>query len=171
MSKFLAGLILGLIVIPVGVYFYFVSGSAPVATAAQAMPFEKMLARKALHVRVEKEMPKDVPMQPDETTLAAGAQVYVPNCAVCHGLSGQPMTGIANGMYPAPPTLLEGRGVTDDPPNESYWKVANGIRLTGMPAFEKSLTTTQMWQVSLLIANADKLPAGVKQGLAASRMP
>jgi len=52
MSKFVAGLILGLIIIPAGVYFYFVSGSAPVATAAQAMPFEKMLARKALHVRV-----------------------------------------------------------------------------------------------------------------------
>ena len=81
MSKFLAGLILGLIVVPLGVYLYFSTGSAPVATAAQAMPFEKMLARKALHVRVEKEMPKDVPLQPDEANLAAGAQLYVQNCA------------------------------------------------------------------------------------------
>jgi len=36
MSKFLAGLILGLIVIPLGVYLYFSTGSAPVATAAPA---------------------------------------------------------------------------------------------------------------------------------------
>jgi thiosulfate dehydrogenase len=171
MSKFLAGLILGLIVIPLGVYLYFSTGSAPVATAAQAMPFEKMLARKALHVRVEKEMPKDVPLHPDEANLAAGAQLYVQNCAVCHGLPGQPTTAIANGMYPSPPTLLEGKGVTDDPPGESYWKIANGIRMTGMPAFDKSMDTTQMWQVSLLIANADKLPDSVKSGLKASRIP
>jgi mono/diheme cytochrome c family protein len=47
-------------------------------------------------------------------------------------------------------------GVTDDPPGETYWKVANGIRLTGMPAFKDALTETEMWQVSLLLANADK---------------
>jgi thiosulfate dehydrogenase len=47
-------------------------------------------------------------------------------------------------------------GVTDDPPGETYWKVANGIRLTGMPAFKDMLTDNQMWQVSLLLANADK---------------
>ena len=169
MGKFVAGLILGLIAIPLGVYFYFVSGSAPVATSAQAMPFEKMLARKALHARVEKEMPKDVPIQPDEANLASGAQVYVANCAVCHGLPGQPTTAIANGMFPSPPTLMEGKGVTDDPAGESYWKVVNGIRLTGMPGFQQSLTTTQMWQVSVLVANANKLPDSVKQGLAASR--
>jgi len=46
--------------------------------------------------------------------------------------------------------------VTDDPPGETYWKVANGIRLTGMPAFKDVLSDTQMWQVSLLLANADK---------------
>ncbi len=47
-------------------------------------------------------------------------------------------------------------GVTDDPPGETYWKVANGIRLTGMPAFKDVLTETEIWQVSLLLANADK---------------
>jgi mono/diheme cytochrome c family protein len=46
--------------------------------------------------------------------------------------------------------------VSDDPPGETYWKVANGIRLTGMPAFKDVLTETEMWQVSLLLANADK---------------
>jgi mono/diheme cytochrome c family protein len=47
-------------------------------------------------------------------------------------------------------------GVTDDPPGETYWKVANGIRLTGMPSYKDVLTDTQMWQVSQLLANADK---------------
>ena len=65
-------------------------------------------------------------------------------------------------MFPAPPALWEKHassdvvGVSDDPPGETYWKVANGIRLTGMPAFKDTLTDTQIWQVSLLLANADK---------------
>ena len=47
-------------------------------------------------------------------------------------------------------------GVTDDPPGETYWKVANGIRLPGMPSYKGVLTDTEMWQVSLLLAIADK---------------
>ena len=50
----------------------------------------------------------------------------------------------------------------------TYWKVANGIRLTGMPGFSGSLSNEQMWQVSLLLSNADKLPA---TALAALREP
>jgi len=70
-------------------------------------------------------------------------------------------------MYPPPPRLLEGKGVTDDEPGESYWKIANGIRLTGMPGFSKSLSETQMWQIALLVANADKLPPSAKAALVA----
>jgi mono/diheme cytochrome c family protein len=47
-------------------------------------------------------------------------------------------------------------GVSDDDAGESYWKVANGIRLTGMPAFDHVLTDTEMWQVTLLLKNADQ---------------
>jgi hypothetical protein len=70
-------------------------------------------------------------------------------------------------MYPRPPQLFQGKGVTDDEPGETYWKVFNGIRLTGMPGFSKSLSETQMWQISLLLANADKLPSSVKGSLVA----
>lgn len=167
MGKFVLGFIIGLIVIPCAVYYYFASGSAPVATAAQAMPFEKSMAKKALHVRVEKEMPKSVPIAADDATYTAGAQLYRANCAVCHGLPGQPEGNLSRGMFPYPPQLFKDKGVTDDPPGETYWKVANGIRLTGMPAFKNSLADTQLWQVSLLLANADKLPPSVKQNLAA----
>lgn len=171
MRKFLIGLILGLIAVPAGVYFYFASGSAPVATSAPSMPFEKTLARMALHARLDKEMPKSVPIAADETAYVAGAQIYKEHCAVCHGLPGQAPTAIAQGMFPKPPKLMEGTGVTDDPPAESYWKVAGGIRLTGMPGFDKTLSTTQMWQVSLLLANADKLPKAAKDTLTAAAAP
>ncbi|MDP9159606.1 MAG: cytochrome c [Acidobacteriota bacterium] len=163
MKAFVLGFILGVIVVPLAVYAYFVTGSAPVATSAEAMPFEKRLAHQALDARVKKEMPKTVPVSPD---YLIGAQIYRENCAVCHGLTDGNKTAIANGMFPKPPLLLHGKGVTDDEPGETYWKVANGIRLTGMPGFNQSLSDTQIWQVSLLVANADKLPVPVQQSLA-----
>ncbi|HYM74603.1 MAG TPA: c-type cytochrome [Candidatus Dormibacteraeota bacterium] len=166
MRTFVFGLIVGVVLVGAVVYFYFSTGMAPVATAAPPMPFERSFARMALHARMDKEMPKSVPIAADEAAFTAGAQIYKDHCAVCHGLPGQPQTAIASGMFPKPPKLMEGTGVTDDPPSESYWKVSGGIRMTGMPGFDKTLSTTQMWQVSLLCANADKLPAAAKASLA-----
>jgi thiosulfate dehydrogenase len=162
---FLAGLIVGVLLTPAGAYLYFAGGYAPVATGAGPMPFEKMLARKALHARLAKEMPKTVPIEPTETNLLAGAALYKEHCAVCHGLPGAAKTAIAAGMFPKPPQLFQGKGVTDDEPGETYWKAANGIRLTGMPGYGSTLKDDQLWQVSLLLANADKLPEAVKNAL------
>jgi len=161
MKGFVLGVLLTILVGAAAVYIYFSRGMAPVATSAQAMPFEKKLANMALHARVEKEMPHQVPIEADENNYAAGARIYVEHCAMCHGLPGKEQTAIALGEFPKPPHLFKGKGVTDDEPGETYWKVANGIRLTGMPAFDKHLSPTEMWQVSLLLANADKLPASV----------
>jgi hypothetical protein len=69
-------------------------------------------------------------------------------------------------MYPKPPEFFHGTGVTDDPVSETFWKAENGIRLTGMPGFKGRLTDKQLWQVSQLLANADKIPASVKAALA-----
>jgi hypothetical protein len=69
-------------------------------------------------------------------------------------------------MFPHPPQFFNGDTVTDDPPGETYWKAANGIRLTGMPGYKASLSETQLWQVSLLLAHADKLPPAVKAAVA-----
>jgi thiosulfate dehydrogenase len=162
---FLIGLIIGLIAVPAAVVAYFVTGTAPVATAAQPIPFEKMLASSALHAHVDKEMPKTVPIPVNDENYLAGAQVYREHCAVCHGTPGADRTAIAKGMFPKPPQLFHGKGVTDDEPGETYWKVTNGIRMTGMPAFRDSLPDTQIWQVSLLLANADKVPESVRQAL------
>ena len=163
--KFIGGLLLGFLLVPLGVYLYFAGGSAPVATTDTDVPFETFLAHKALNVRIKKEMPKNVPLQPNEANFLAGAELYKQHCAVCHGLPLAPKTGIATGMYPRPPLLFEGKGVTDDEPGESYWKIFNGIRLSGMPGFSKSLSETQMWQLALLVANADKLPTSAKAAL------
>jgi mono/diheme cytochrome c family protein len=166
MKGFLLGVVTTIVIIVAVVYGYFSIGMAPVATSAEPMLFEKKFARMALHARLEKEMPTQVPVPADEANLLAGAHVYLEQCAVCHGVPGKEQSAIANGEFPKPPHLFRGKGVTDDEPGETYWKVANGIRLTGMPGFNKQLSTTEMWQVSLLLAHADKLSDSVKQVLA-----
>jgi thiosulfate dehydrogenase len=165
--KFILGLVLGLILVPLMIYLYFAGGSAPVATTDSDMPFETVLAEKALHVRIAKDAPKNVPIQPTDGNYLDGAELYKHHCAVCHGLPLSPKSSIASGMYPHPPQLFEGKGVTDDEPGETYWKIFNGLRLTGMPGFSKSLSETQMWQIALLLANADKLPPAAKAALVA----
>ncbi len=139
-------------------WLYFRFGYAPVATASSPLPFEKQLAHLALNARIHKEAPKNPPIAANEENDVAGARTYRTHCAMCHGLSGEPDTPTAKGMFPKPPQLFQGHGVIDDPVGETYWKVANGIRLTGMPAYTGSLSSTEMWQVSLLLAHADQLP-------------
>lgn len=172
MKRFVLGVIVGVLLVFGGVGAYFASGMAPVATSAPPMPFEKRIANMALEARIEKEMPKTVPVQANETTYMAGAMVYSDNCAHCHGVPGQKdLSVFARGMYPKPPQLFRGKGVTDDPPGETYWKVANGIRLTGMPSFKGALSDTEMWQVSVLLANADKASDSAKSMITAPAKP
>ena len=161
----IVGIILGVIGVAAGVYFYFAGGHAPVAVTAPEMPFEHQFAHMGLHAYLAK-LPHPEPQVPaDEKNLMEGAKVYKDHCAVCHGVpDGQP-TAIAQGMAPKPPKLFKGTGVTDDEAWESYWKVEGGIRMTGMPGFKGQLNETQIWQVAVLVKNADKISPAVKAEL------
>jgi thiosulfate dehydrogenase len=160
MKSFLLGLILGLIAIPIAGFAYLHFGHPPVATADPPFPFERQLVDRPLHARIDQEMPQNAPIEPSDTNLEAGAHIYRQQCAACHGLYGRP-SSFANYMYPDAPQLWAPHsngvvGVSDDPPGETYWKIANGIRLSGMPAYSKVLNQTQMWQVVLLLSRADQ---------------
>lgn len=160
------GVLLGFVLVFLGVYFYFSTGQAPVAVSAPEMPLESKFARMALHAYMDKQPHLNPSVPEDEKNFLEGARVYKEHCAVCHGLPGEPKTMIADGLFPKPPQLFKGVGVTDDEAWETYWKVANGIRMTGMPGFKDRLGETKMWQVSVLLKDADKLPASVKTELA-----
>jgi thiosulfate dehydrogenase len=165
------GIILGVLLVGAGVYFYFSTGHAPVAVTSPNMPFERTFARIGLHAYLDK-LPHPEPQVPlDEANYLAGTRVYKDNCAVCHGLPGQDKTFIAAGMAPAPPQLLKGTGVTDDEAWETYWKVEGGIRMTGMPGFKGKLTEQQIWQVTILLRDADKVPGSVKAALTEGAPP
>jgi mono/diheme cytochrome c family protein len=104
------GILLGILLIAGGVYFYFSSGRAPVATSANPIPFERTFARIGLHAYLDK-LPHPKPQVPaNDVNLMAGARVYKEQCAVCHGLPGEPKGAIQMGMYPVPPQLFHGTG-------------------------------------------------------------
>lgn len=168
MKGFVLGVLIGALLIAGGLYYYFVSGTAPAAAADPPMPFERRMASRALDAHIAKAAIPAPPIQPSEDNYVAGAKLYNDRCAVCHGLPDQTPPVIADNMYPHATLMFKGKGVTDDPPQESYWKVVNGIRLTGMPSFKGVLNETEMWQLALLVANADKIPDSAKKLLVAA---
>jgi mono/diheme cytochrome c family protein len=163
MGRIVLGIFFGIALAPVVVVAWLWFGSMPVAVADRPLPYERLITGVPLRARIDRELVKIPPLQADEENLVAGARVYRDQCAACHGLPGKP-SSIGPHMFPAAPPLWEAHhhgamtmmGVSDDPPGETYWKVANGIRLTGMPSYMQVLSDIQMWQVSLLLANADK---------------
>jgi mono/diheme cytochrome c family protein len=156
LSSFLAGLLL----LPLAAFLYLAYGKPPVATADAPFPFEARIVELPLNVRIHREMPAEAPIPPTDENLNAGAGIYEDKCETCHGTQDAP-SGIGKAMFPAAPQLWIARkggvvGVSDDPVGSIYWKIKNGIRLTGMPAYQKSLSDKQIWQVSLLLSRADK---------------
>jgi thiosulfate dehydrogenase len=161
MGRFLFGLVIGILLLPLGAWLWFTHGHPPVAVTDAPLPFEQQITSVPLHARIDKELPTAVPVEANEATFVAGASIYRQQCAFCHGVNGAD-SQVGKHMFPDAPPLWEKHphgdvvGVSDDPPGETYWKVANGIRLSGMPGYKAVLSDQEMWQVSVLLANADK---------------
>jgi thiosulfate dehydrogenase len=161
MGRIFFGIILGCVVCIVALIFYFQFGDPPLAVSDKPLFHEEVLTQAPLRNRIPREAPQFSPIQASEENLVAGARIYREQCAVCHGLHSKPAS-IGSRMYPIAPPLWEGQraedivGVSGDPVGETYWKVANGLRLSGMPAYQGVLSDMELWQVSLLLANANK---------------
>jgi thiosulfate dehydrogenase len=166
-GKLSLGFILGVVAVAAGLFAYLKFGPLPVAVTDAPLPFEKQIVALPLNARIDRES-KTAPFGISEDVFESGAHVYRAQCASCHGTPGHDV-GFAKHMFPTAPQLWKKHGenvvgVSDDEPGETYWKVANGIRLSGMPSYKHILSDAQMWQVSLLLKNADKeLPGPVTQ--------
>lgn len=166
MKNILLGVLIGIGLVFAAGYVFLISGGMPVATKGPALPFERFVAHKAIHAAIGDAEDIPSPIAADEINLLAGAKVYVNQCAVCHGTPDGRASYIAKGLFPQPPQLFDPEDqITDDPAGEAFWKIKNGIRLTGMPGFVDSLTETEMWQLSQLLIHANALSPSVKQEL------
>lgn len=162
LGAFFLGIIVGIVLLVAGAIAFVKSGGMSMETSAAPLPFEEKLAGMALRASIGDAANQKNPLPPNERNLVAGARLFEENCSGCHGLLGQPRSAFVKGMFPPPPQLLtDDDRVTDDPEGVTYWKVTHGIRLSGMPAFGSALSDIERWQVTALVAHADKLPPAV----------
>ena len=90
-------------------------------------------------------------------TSAAGARIYGETCVVCHGGPGLKPSDISVGLNPTPPDLFASSRHPD--PQEDDWFITNGVKMTGMPGFEASLTPDQVWSLVAFLNNAPGMTA------------
>jgi predicted CXXCH cytochrome family protein len=92
------------------------------------------------------------PVGIDPADILAGREMFKQKCEVCHAYDGSGRTEIGSGEYPRPPELraLNVMSMTD---GEIFYHIRNGIRNTGMPAWQ--MPDRQIWQ---LVAYLRRLP-------------
>jgi len=95
-----------------------------------------------------------VPPLEDPALLARGRALYEEHCAQCHGAPGVAPQPFALGMTPAAANLAH--TAKEWQPAEVYWVVKNGLKMTGMPAWEYRLDEGELWAV---VAFVEKLPS------------
>lgn len=163
MRGFVLGIFTTIVILVVSVCLFVRSGGVSLATNAPPFPLEETVAKMALRASIGSAADQKNPLPFDDSNMLAGVNTYKDHCALCHGAPERSPTAISKGMFPPPPQLfVPADMVTDDAEGVTYWKVTHGIRLSGMPSFAATLSDTQRWQVTMLVAHADKLPRGAQ---------
>ena len=89
----------------------------------------------------------------DPKRIMAGAGLYNEMCSGCHLGPGVERSEISQGLYPRAPEL--GRGVNLTPEQE-FWVIKHGVKLTGMAAWGPTHNDTLIWD---MFAFLRKLPS------------
>lgn len=84
--------------------------------------------------------------------VKAGASEYAEMCAQCHLGPGVERSEISQGLYPRAPELAKGDSLT---PEERFWVIKHGIKMTGMPAWGVTHDDKIIWSI---VAFLQKLP-------------
>lgn len=93
-----------------------------------------------------------VPALNSQDALIRGAGNYEAMCVQCHLAPGRSDTELSRGLYPSPPNLS--RSAVQ--PAEAFWTIKHGIKASGMPAWGKSMTDADIWN---LVAVIQRLPS------------
>lgn len=89
----------------------------------------------------------------DAARIAQGALVYRDHCVQCHGAPGVAQQDFGKSMQPVPGPLVDAARRWQ--PKELYWITKNGIKMSGMPAWQFHLADDDIWS---LVAFMVKLP-------------
>jgi mono/diheme cytochrome c family protein len=86
-----------------------------------------------------------VPDLSDSSLIRTGFLHYREMCVDCHEGTGLEKSEISKGLYPSPPNLSK---VTDEwTPQQLFWIIKNGLKMTGMPAFGPTHSDDKIWAI------------------------
>ena len=94
-----------------------------------------------------------VPDLDEPGLIAVGAEHYSEMCTGCHLAPGMSDTELRAGLYPKPPNLTQRAAPRS--PEETFWIIKHGLKLTGMPAWGVTHADESIWG---LVAFVKKLP-------------
>jgi thiosulfate dehydrogenase len=162
MRNFVLGIVAAIVVLVLGGLGMAFLGLMPTRANVEPPKMERHLAMSALDNSVDHHAPHlNNPVPPTDENLIAGLKIYTMNCALCHGGIDRQASALEKSFYPPPPNLI------DDPPDDPEWHlfyvIRNGVRYTGMPAWDKALTEPDIWKVTAFLARLDKLPPSVQE--------
>jgi thiosulfate dehydrogenase len=162
MRNFILGVIFILAVFILGALSAALLGFIPTNANATPPRWERHLAMSAVDASTEKHAARsNSPVQPTAENLIDGMKVYTMNCAGCHGGLDRKAAALGSSFYPPAPQLVT--DPPDDPDWHTYYLFRNGIRYTGMPAWDKTLSDQDIWKVTLFLSHMEKLPAAAQE--------
>jgi mono/diheme cytochrome c family protein len=162
MGKFILGVIVTLAVLILGALGFAMLGFFPTNANVAPPHVEQTLAMGAVDASMERHAPHIAnPLPPTDQNLIDGMKLYTMNCALCHGGLDRKPASLTNSFYPPAPTLIS--DPPDDPEWHTFYTIRTGIRYTGMPSWERTLTEQDMWKITALLSHLDKLPPAVQE--------
>jgi mono/diheme cytochrome c family protein len=90
----------------------------------------------------------------DPKRIAAGAELYGEMCTGCHLGPGLEKSELSQGLYPQAPELALGNKHT---PEQQFWIIKHGVKLTAMPAWGKTHDDQLIWDMVAFIRQLPKM--------------
>jgi mono/diheme cytochrome c family protein len=108
---------------------------------------------------------RDVEVPPGFEPVATprNAALFQTHCAQCHGAPGLPPEAFALGMNPVPAAIAHTARAR--PAREVFWFVKYGLKMSGMPAWERRLSEAEMWEITALVKAIPRLSPTAYQAL------
>ena len=137
-------LILAVLILAAG----FAASRASISALDEPGRLETMLATKAKHEVVSRAAAKMhvTELADSEASANTGQVLFTVECVSCHGNDGRTPTHIGQSMYPRVPDLGSAEIQSWSDP-ELFWIIQHGVRLSGMPGFQKFDTDEQVWHL------------------------
>jgi len=162
MRNFILGIVITILVLLIVGLGVVLLGFVPTNANTEPPKLEQQIAMSALDASVERHAPHvNSPVPPTDENLIEGIKIYTMNCALCHGGLDRKPSALAHSFYPPPPNLIS--DPPDDPEWHLFYTIRTGIRYTGMPAWDKTLSEPDMWKITMLLSHLDKLPPAVQE--------